>query len=129
MEETKSIIKGYYDLTGYPPLLPKWSLGWIQSKNRYKTQEQFLEVGREYRRRNIPCDVLIIDWCWFERFGDLEWVKKYWPDPVGMARELKAMGFHIMQAQHPYMHQKSLHFNDFNDKGYLISWDLTKVTD
>lgn len=125
----KSIIKGYYDLTGYPPLLPKWALGWIQCKNRYKTQEQLLEVGREYRRRNIPCDVLIIDWCWFKYFGDLDWVRKNWPDPVGMARELKAMGFHIMQAQHPYMHQKSLQFNDFNDKGYLISWDPAKVTD
>jgi len=124
----KSIIKGYCDLTGYPPLLPKWALGWIQCKNRYKTQEQFLEIGREYRRRSIPCDVLVIDWCWFKYFGDLDWVRKYWPDPVGMAQELKAMGFHIMQAQHPYMHQKSLNFNDFNDKGYLISWDPAKVT-
>jgi alpha-glucosidase (family GH31 glycosyl hydrolase) len=125
----KRIIKGYSDLTGYAPLLPKWALGWIQSKNRYKTQEQFLEVGREYRRRGIPCDVLIIDWCWFERFGYLEWVRKYWPDPVGMARELKAMGFHIMQAQHPYMHKDSPHFKDFSDKGYLISWDPARVPD
>jgi len=125
----KSIIKGYCDLTGYPPLLPKWALGWIQSKNRYKTQEQFLEIGREYRKRNIPCDVLVIDWCWFKYFGDLNWVRRYWPDPVGMAQELKAMGFNIMQAQHPYMHQKSLNFNDFNDKGYLISWNPAKVTD
>ncbi|KPJ85219.1 MAG: hypothetical protein AMS17_14725 [Spirochaetes bacterium DG_61] len=45
----KSIIKGYSDLTGYAPLLPKWALGWIQSKNRYKTQEQFLEIGRRTR--------------------------------------------------------------------------------
>jgi len=125
----KKIIKGYCDLTGYPPLPPKWALGWIQSKNRYKTQEQLLEVGRGYRKRNIPCNVLVIDWCWFKYFGDLDWAKKYWPDPVGMTQELKSMGFHILQAQHPYMHQKSLNFKDFNKKGYLISWDPSKVAD
>ncbi len=125
----RRIIEGYAWLTGLPPLPPKWALGWIQSKNRYKSQEQLLQVGREYRRRNIPCDALVIDWCWFELFGSLEWVRRYWPDPAGMARELNASGFHILQAQHPYMHPASPHFKEFNDHGYLISWDPAEVPD
>jgi alpha-glucosidase (family GH31 glycosyl hydrolase) len=123
------ILKGYCDLTGYAPLPPRWALGWMQSKNRYKSQEQLLAVGREYRARGIPADVLIIDWCWFERFGYLDWVRRAWPDPEGMLRELKALGFHIMQAQHPFMHADSPHFRDFEQSGHLISWDPDRVAD
>ena len=77
----KRLIRGYCDLTGYPPLLPKWAYGWIQSKNRYKTQEELVEIGRRYRQKGLPGDVLVIDWCWFRYFGDLDWVRRYWPDP------------------------------------------------
>jgi len=125
----KTIIKGYSDLTGYPPIPPIWALGWIQCKNRYKTQNELLEIAHKYREKNIPCDVLIIDWCWFRYFGDLDWVAKYWPDPWGMVHHLKSMGFHIMQAQHPYMHTQAKNFNDFNSRGYLISWDPSRVPD
>jgi alpha-glucosidase len=127
--EYRRIIRGYGELTGFPPLPPKWALGWIQCKNRYKSQEQLLEVGREYRRRGLPCDALVIDWCWFERFGYLQWVPRYWPDPAGMARELKSLGIHIMQAQHPYMHQDSPHFRDFESQGFLFTWDPAELPD
>lgn len=125
----QTIFKGYCRLTGYPPLPPRWALGFIQSKNRYKSQEQILAIGRDYRKKGIPCDTLVIDWCWFKYFGDLDWVKKYWPDPDGMFRELQAMGYHMLQAQHPYMHPKSVNYGEFNDKGYLITWDPSEVTD
>lgn len=125
----KRLIRGYCDLTGYPPLLPKWAYGWIQSKNRYKTQEELVEIGRRYRQKGLPGDVLVIDWCWFRYFGDLDWVRRYWPDPEGMARELKTMGFHLLLAQHPYMHQESPHYKDFAEPGYLITWDPADLPD
>lgn len=116
-------IRGYYDLTGYPPMLPKWAFGLMQCKNRYKNQKQLLEVAREYRRRDLPVDVLIIDWNWFKYFGFLNWVSEDWPDPVGMFRELRAMGIRVLAAIHPYMHEDSPHFEKFKDASALIEWD------
>ena len=113
------IEQGYAGLTGHAPMPPKWALGFIQSKNRYRSQEELLYIAREYRRRRIPCDALVIDWLWFEHFGDLEWSKRAWPDPLGMLAELAGMGFHVMQAQHPYVDVESSKYNEFKEKGYL----------
>ncbi len=63
------LLAGYADLTGHAPLPPKWALGFIQCKNRYRTQAELLSIAREYRRRQIPCDTLVIDWLWFKEFG------------------------------------------------------------
>ena len=78
-----SILRGYADLVGRPPVIPKWALGYMQSKFGYKNQDEALEVANEMRRRGIPSDVLIIDLDWFRYFADLNWIKPYWPDPEG----------------------------------------------
>ncbi len=123
--EPLDVLRGYYQLTGFPPMLPKWALGWMQCKNRYKNQKQLLQVARRYRELGIPMDVLIIDWNWFKYFGFLQWVSEDWPDPVGMFRELKSMGIHVLAAIHPYMHEESPHFHKFADAGALIEWDCS----
>ncbi|GAH13507.1 unnamed protein product, partial [marine sediment metagenome] len=56
------ILRGYCELTGYAPMPPKWALGFMQCKNRYRSQEELLWIASQYRKRKIPCDVLIIDW-------------------------------------------------------------------
>lgn len=113
------LLAGYADLTGHAPLPPKWALGFIQCKNRYRTQAELLSIAREYRRRQIPCDTLVIDWLWFKEFGDLEWFKPDWPDPQGMLKELADLGFHVVQAQHPFIDINSLKYETFRSKGYL----------
>ena len=119
----KRILKGYNELTGFPPILPRWALGYIQCKNRYKNQNELLEIARGFRKRNIPGDVIIIDWNWFAKFGDLSWLRRDWPEPTEMLNEIHALGFKVMQAQHPYMHDDSINFSEFKEKGYLIFWN------
>lgn len=113
------IHKGYVNLTGHPPMIPKWALGFIQCKNRYRSQEELLYMAKEFRKRNIPCDVLVIDWLWFKEFGDLEWFAEKWPDPEGMLKELAEMGIKVLQAQHPFIEKNSLKYAEFKAKGYL----------
>ena len=56
------VLSSYRALTGGVPMLPRWAFGYAQSKERYKTQEEILEVAAEYRRRNIPLDLIVLDW-------------------------------------------------------------------
>lgn len=109
----------YYTLTGRPPLLPRWAFGYIQCKNRYRSQEELLSIARGYRRRNIPCDALVIDWLWFKQFGDLEWDREAWPNPRSMCKELAKLGFRVMQAQHPFVERTSLKYEAFRQAGWL----------
>lgn len=113
------LLKGYAQLTGYAPMLPKWALGFMQCKNRYRSQQELLSIARTFRERKIPCDVLIIDWLWFKEFGDLEWFKKDWPDPEGMLKQLASMGFKVLQAQHPFVEKNSLKYEKFKEAGFL----------
>ncbi|MCH5237283.1 MAG: DUF5110 domain-containing protein [Muribaculaceae bacterium] len=64
------IIAGIRELTGHAPMLPLWAYGFFQSKERYKTQQEVLEVLKRYRKLGVPIDVMIQDW-------------RYWPEYEG----------------------------------------------
>jgi alpha-glucosidase len=110
---------GYVDLTGRAPLPPKWALGFIQCKNRYRSFTELLSVAREYRRRAIPCDTLVIDWLWFKEFGDLEWALPEWSDPQAAFKALAELGFHVLQAQHPFVEKNALKYPAFKARGFM----------
>ncbi|MFJ5713044.1 TIM-barrel domain-containing protein [Neobacillus sp. NPDC093127] len=118
-ENFDEILKGYYGLTGFAPMLPKWAFGFMQCKNRYRSQNELLTIARIMREKEIPCDVLIIDWLWFREFGDLVWDQENWPDVTVMFQELSDMGFKVMQAQHPFLSPSGLKFEEFKNAAFL----------
>lgn len=117
--DVEGALAGYSDLTGHAPMLPKWALGFIQCKNRYRSQEELLHLANEFRRRAIPCDVLVIDWLWFKEFGDLHWLPSTFPDPKATFQELERLGFRVMQAQHPFIDTTSQMYPVFKERGFL----------
>ena len=72
------IMAHYADATGHAPVLPQWVAGFWQCKLRYRTQEELLEVAREYRRRGLPLDVIVVDFFHWTRMGEWRF------DPVGV---------------------------------------------
>lgn len=100
------VIRGYRQLTGTPPLPPKWAFGYVQSKERYVTAQEMLDVVREYRRRRTPLDVIVLDWKSWPNGGG--WGQKSldphrFPDPEGFTRELHALGAKLMVSIWPIM--------------------------
>lgn len=90
------IYEGYRQLTGVTHLLPKAAYGFIQSKQRYSTQAEVMAVAEGYRERHLPLDVLVVDWFYFSKMGQLDMVPSKWPDPVEMNRKLHQMGIQTM---------------------------------
>ena len=121
----------YQKLTGYAPIPPKWAFGFIQCRNRYRSQAEILQIAHEYRQRKIPCDALVVDWQWYKYTGDLDWDKDAWPDVKAMSAELKQMGFHLMLAQHPFVNKDCINFKEFSENGYLnrpLDTNITNFT-
>jgi alpha-D-xyloside xylohydrolase len=118
----KSILARHASLTGLPALLPDWAFGYIQSRNRYRNQAELLALAKEFRRRRVPCDVLVIDWYWFPEFGDFDWDPANWPDARGMLRELRSLGFKVMISLHPYVDRRSKNWDRFAAAGLLIEY-------
>ena len=90
------IYAGYRLLTGPTPLLPKAAYGYIQCKQRYASQEEVLAVAKGYRDRHLPADVLVVDWFYYTKMGQMDFDPKYWPDPAAMNKQLHEMGFETM---------------------------------
>jgi alpha-D-xyloside xylohydrolase len=68
--EFDQIIHLYRNLTGHSPMLPKWAYGLFQSKDRYKSQSEILDIAAQYRREHIPLDAIVQDWFWWKTEGD-----------------------------------------------------------
>lgn len=90
------LYEGYRLLTGSVPMLPKSAYGYIQCKQRYSSQEELLDVARGYRARHLPADVMVVDWFYFTKMGQMDMDPHLWPDPKAMNDELHRMGFHSM---------------------------------
>ncbi|MBQ3078938.1 MAG: glycoside hydrolase family 31 protein [Clostridia bacterium] len=114
------IEEQYASCVGCAPMMPEYGLGLWQCKLRYYNQEQVLSVAREYKRRNIPLDVIIIDYYHWLRNGDWSFDNEFFPDPKGMADELHKMGVKLMVSIWPNVDFRSGTFEDMLEKGLLV---------
>ena len=114
------IMEQYTALTGRPGEFPEWASGFWQCKLRYKTQEEALEVAREYKRRGLPISVLVIDFFNWKWQGDFKFDKEAFPDPKAMVDELKEMGIKLMVSVWPTVDPRSENYAEMKQKGYLV---------
>jgi len=114
------IEEAYAKATGTVPMMPEYGLGFWQCKLRYQTQEELLEVAREYKRRNLPLDLIVIDFFHWPKQGDWKFDPVYWPDPDEMIRELNEMNVKLMVSIWPTVDRESENYEEMLEKGYLI---------
>ena len=115
------LLSHYVDATGHAPRLPAWASGFWQCKLRYKTQAELLDVAREYRRRDLPLSVIVIDFFHWTRMGDFVFDPEEWPDPEGMIRELEDMGIKVMVSVWPSFNINSRNHAAFANRGFLAT--------
>lgn len=117
------IIAGFRTLTGRASPLPLWAFGYMQSKERYKTQEELLAVAREYRRLGIPLDVVIQDWKTWEGelWGDKRVDKERYPALSQAMAELHEMQVHALVSIWPNMNSGGRDHREFADRGLLLN--------
>ncbi|KAL1796542.1 hypothetical protein ACET3X_005082 [Alternaria dauci] len=114
------IVESYADATGKVPMMPEYGLGFWQCKLRYQTQEELLQVAREYRKRNLPIDLIVIDFFHWPMQGDWKFDEKYWPDPEAMVKELEELKIELMVSIWPTVDRRSENHEEMVEKGLLI---------
>ena len=119
-DETDEIYRGYRQLTGITHMLPRGTYGYIQSKAIYSTQEQALAIAKGYRDRNLPLDVLVVDFLNMTKQGELDLDPKRWPDPAGMNQELHAMGVKTLLSVWPHFASDTQFYPMLRKNGWLI---------
>lgn len=88
----------YRQLTGPVPLMPRWALGYIHCRERFKTQSELLENAVEFRTRGLPMDVIVQDWQYWGRHGwnAMRFDEADYPDPAAMIRTLHEQHTRLM---------------------------------
>lgn len=117
------IVEAYAKATGFVPMMPEYGLGFWQCKLRYDTQEQLLGVAREYKKRNVPLDLIVVDFFHWRHQGEWSFDPKYWPDPAAMVKELQEMSVELMVSIWPTVEEKSENWDEMVEKGLLIRHD------
>ena len=115
------IEEAYAAVTGKVPMMPDYGMGFWQCKLRYQTQEELLEVAREYKHRGLPISVIVVDFFHWPLEGEWRFDPQYWPDPDGMIRELKEMGIELMVSIWPTVDHKCANYKEMRERGLLIN--------
>ncbi len=113
------VIAAYREVTGPAPMFPKWAYGYTQSRENYESQEDILYAARELRRREIPFDVIIKDWNYWEQgqWGQKSFREDLFPDPKAMIDELNnKLNAHTLISIWPNIEKGSPDYNEFIDK-------------
>jgi alpha-glucosidase/alpha-D-xyloside xylohydrolase len=119
-DNTDEIYDGYRQLTGVTHMLPKAAYGYIQSKAIYPTQDQLLAVAKGYRDRNLPLDVLVVDFLNMTKQGDLDLDPSRWPEPAAMNKQLHSMGINTLLSVWPHFAPGTRYYDMLLQKGWLI---------
>ena len=116
------VIAKYRSLTGKAAILPKWAYGYIQSQERYETQQEILDTVQEYRKRNLGLDGIVLDWCsWRDNlWGQKTFDEMRFPDPDNMIDQLHKEQVHFMLSIWPNMTEETDDYKEFASKHLLL---------
>lgn len=109
-------------LTGRQPLPPRWTLGYLQSRFGYQSQQQTEEIALLTREAGFPLDGLLLDLYWFggeSQMGTLRWSQGQWPDPRGMIERLGHLGVHLIPIIEPYVMDGLPELDTLQERGWL----------
>jgi alpha-D-xyloside xylohydrolase len=125
----EEIYSGYARVTGKTPIPPKAAFGLIQSKARYESQQEVLRVANTYRQKKYPLDVMVVDWFYWTRMGQLDIDPAQYPAPAAMNKQLHELGMQSIVSVWPRFESSGRYFNELDAKGYFLKDKDGKTVD
>ena len=120
------VISGYRTITGKAQIMPEWLLGYWQSRERYKTQDEILGALEGFRKRKLPIDNIVMDWNYWviDTWGSYDFDPERFSDPKGMIDEIHKKNAKIMISCWPKFYPNVDHFKELYEKGYIYQQSL-----
>ena len=115
------VISGYRTITGKAQVMPKWAMGFWQSRERYKTQKELLDVLKEFRQRRIPIDNIVQDWSYWpeDAWGSHDFDLQRYPDATAMISEVHKMNARLMISVWPKFYYTTDNYKEFDKNGWM----------
>lgn len=111
-------------LTGAAPMLPKWSFGFWQSRERYTSQRELLGVVKKYRELKVPLDGIVQDWRYwgmdFKDWNSIEFGNPSFAAPQVMVDSAHKMHAHMIISVWPSFGINTEIYKELKDKHLLL---------
>jgi len=122
-EKKSQIIAGMRKLTGKALIPPKWAFGYVQSQERYESQQEILDTAAEFKKRGIPLSTIVLDWLSWDdgMWGQKSFDAKRFPDPEKMVETLHKDDVHFMISIWPSMDEKCQNYQEMKAAGTLLN--------
>lgn len=120
--QKSDIVKCTRQITGKALIPPKWAFGYVQSQERYETQEEILNVAAEFKKRDIPLSCIVLDWLSWEdgMWGQKSFDKSRFPTPDIMIQTLAKNNVHFMISIWPSMDEKCQNYKEMLENNCLL---------
>ncbi len=114
------VVAQYRLLTGDTPMMPRYLFGYIQSKERYTNSQELIDIVSEYRKRQVPLDLIVQDWSyWPAGWGYMKMDRRFYPDPKALADSIHAKNAKLMISIWPNP-TNCPQTDDFRNRGMLL---------
>lgn len=127
------VIAQMRELTGQAPMYPLWTFGFWQSRERYKSQKETVEVVDKYRQLGIPLDGIIQDWQYWgpnTNWNSMNFDNPEFPDPQSMIDHVHKKNAHIMISVWASFGPDTKQFKTMKEKKMLLdfaTWPASSV--
>lgn len=120
-----NVIRGMRELTGQVPMNALWTYGFWQSRERYQSQEELVNVVKKYRELQVPLDGIIQDWQYWGTdqafWNAIAFNNPKFSNPQKMVDEVHGLNAHIAISIWPSFGTKTNLYKTFQEKGMLLS--------
>ena len=123
--DADGVIAGIRALTGRVPMLPLWSYGFMQSRERYRSSKELLDALHGYRERGVPIDCIIQDWQYWGnnyQWNAMEFLNDDFRDAQAMIDEVHAQHAHLMISIWASFGPMTKPYRELDAKGLLFDF-------
>jgi alpha-glucosidase len=90
------LVTRYGELTGRPPLPPRWALGYHQCKWGYRDEHDIREVAAGFRTDRLPLSAVHLDIDYMDGYRVFSVSPERFPDLAGLVGELAGRGTRVV---------------------------------
>jgi alpha-D-xyloside xylohydrolase len=119
------VVASMRDLTGNVPMFPLWTYGFWQSKERYKSQNEIVDVVKKYRDLKVPLDGIIQDWQYWGnnyQWNAMDFISPDFPDAKRMINDIHGMNAHLSVSIWSSFGPMTNQYREMNKKGMLFNF-------
>jgi alpha-D-xyloside xylohydrolase len=123
------VVSGYRRLTGEVPMMPRWAFGLWQSKERYRSAQEVLDVLKGYRDRGAPIDNIVQDWRYWPdgQWGSHRLDPERYPDPAAWMKTIHdGYHAHLMISVWPRFYPETSNFSALHAMGFLYPLNIAE---